>query len=51
MKLFLLIFFALYSIMLVITNNITVGELYIGTVIFMAAEYIEDAIQRNDDNG
>ena len=48
MKWFLLIIFALYSVAMVMTNNITMSDLYIGTVIFMAAEYIEDAIERKE---
>lgn len=51
MKWILLIAFAMITIYLLFTGCITIKESYIGTVIMLAAEYIEDAIQRRADNG
>lgn len=50
MKWILLIAFATITCVLLFTGGITTKELYIGTVIMLAAEYVEDAIQRNGDN-
>ena len=47
MKWIYLVIFAVYSILLVITRDVTARDLYIGATIFLAAEYIEDAIERN----
>lgn len=51
MKWFLLIAFAIISLVLMFTGGITTKELYIGTVVMLAAEYVEDAIERHNDNG
>ncbi len=48
MKWLLIILFTVYSVAMLVTGNITTGNFYIGTVILLAAEYIEDAIERKE---
>ena len=48
MKYLLLIIFAVYSVAMLMIGTITTEDLYIGTVIMLAAEYIENAIERKE---
>ena len=50
MKWFLLIVFTIISLVLLFTGGITTKELYIGAVVMLAAEYVEDAIERNNND-
>lgn len=46
MRFFYLVIFAVISIFLGATGQIELRDMYIGTTMFLAAEYIECAIER-----
>ena len=50
MKWVLLITFLVITLVLLFNGGITIKELYIGAVVMLAAEYVEDAIERNNND-